>query len=169
VAETQTDSIALPAFSLRTADMDLEGQVVDADDKPASGAQVNIGGQSQPSANIVSDSTGHFTFKVCAGAVTVNAYKQPNGNGQFLQGNAQARGGDLNVVVKLGVNQRPANPTGQAPPRTTPLKPAPWTWTALSQWPSEHKTAMLGLLGAQLVFLVGAIGGIFWFTRLRGS
>ncbi len=161
-AETQTESLALPAFVLKLADRQLEGKVVDANDQPVAGAQVQVNGEGQPNGNARSDSEGHFAFKVCEGPLRVFAYRQPTAGGQFLQGNVQAQGGDMNVVVKLGNNANRNRGVAQAPPRINPLRPSPWTWAAISRWPLEHPKAVIVLLGVQLAALAATAGGILW-------
>ena len=49
--QSQTNSIQLSPFKLKTADRQLAGQVLGADQKPLSGAQVNINGNGQPNGN----------------------------------------------------------------------------------------------------------------------
>ena len=79
--------------------------------------------------------------------------------------NWQARGGDTNVVVKMGVQQQQR----QIVTREIPLKPQSWTVGALVSWPANHKTGMIILLSLQAVVLLGTGVGIFWFTRKRGQ
>ncbi len=86
------------------------------------------------------------------------------GRGRNNSGNSQARGGDINVIVKMGVQQQQR----QAVERETPLKPQPWTLNALAAWPANHKTGAIILLSLQAALLLGTAGGIFWFTRKRG-
>jgi hypothetical protein len=64
----------------------------------------------------------------------------------------------------MGVQQQQR----QTVERETPLKPQPWTVSALLTWPANHKTGMIILLSLQAVVLLGTAGGIFWFTRKRG-
>ncbi len=161
--QSQTNSLQLSPFKLRIADRQLAGQVLGADQKPLPGAQVNINGSGQPNGNLTTDATGHFKFKVCAGPISINAWS-PSGEGRNNSGNAQARGGDLNVIVKMGVQQQQR----QTVERETPLKPQPWTLAALVIWPANHKTGAIILLSVQTALLLGTAGGIFWFTRQRG-
>lgn len=154
-------SIQLAPFKLRTADRDLAGQVLDSDGKPLSSAWVYINGNNQPNGNIRSDSTGHFKFKVCPGPIQVNAYRQSGGPNNW--GSTQARGGDLNVVVKLGAN--PARNGNMA--RSRSFKPAPWTLGAFIAWPADHKKASMVLLSSQMAVLLGTVGVVLWATRKR--
>lgn len=166
IGKTQsgTNSIQLSPFKLRVADRPLAGQVLDADDKPVPGAQVNINGNGQPNGNVRTDENGNFKFTVCDGPLQIFAWSQSR-PGRNNSGNVQASGGDTNVVVKLGVNQR------QTPivAREIPLKPQAWTVSALLDWPADHKTGALILLSLQVAVLLGTGGGIFWFTRKRGG
>jgi protocatechuate 3,4-dioxygenase beta subunit len=158
--QSQTNSIQLAPFKLKIADRQLAGQVLGADGKSLSGMQVNINGNGQPNGNTRTDATGHFKFKVCDGPIQIFAYS-PSGGGRNNFGNASARGGDTNVVVKIGARQQ-QNPVAQ---RETPLKPQSWTLNALVTWPANHKTGAIILTSLQLALLLGIAGGIFWFTR----
>ena len=162
--QSQTNSIQLAPFKLKAADRQLAGQVLDTDGKPLSGVQVNINGNGQPNGNVRTDATGHFKFTVCDGPITIFAYS-PSGAGRNNSANWQTRGGDTNVVVKMGARQ----PQRQVVTREIPLKPQAWTVSALLAWPANHKTGMILLLSLQAVVLLGTGGGIFWFTRKRGQ
>ncbi|HEY2328782.1 MAG TPA: carboxypeptidase regulatory-like domain-containing protein, partial [Verrucomicrobiae bacterium] len=161
--QSRTNSLQLSPFKLKTADRLLAGQVFNTDGKPLSGAQISINGEGQPNGNMRTDADGHFKFKVCAGPVQIYAWSQ-SGSGGYNSASSQARGGDASVVVKMGVQQR-QNPVTQ---RETPLKPQPWTATALVAWPANHKAVAIILLVLQGVVLWGTVGGIFWSTRKRG-
>jgi protocatechuate 3,4-dioxygenase beta subunit len=94
-----TDAIRqeLDVVELSLANMKLAGQVVDADDKPVAGCNVNINGDGQPSGNARTDREGRFAFEhVCEGAVQISA------NSQQTYGNITTEGGDTNVVLRLG-------------------------------------------------------------------
>jgi protocatechuate 3,4-dioxygenase beta subunit len=160
--QSQTNSLQLSPFKLKPADRQLAGQVLGTDNKPLSGAQVNINGNGQPSGNSRTDATGYFKFKVCDGPIQVFAYS-PSGAGVVNSGTTYARGGDTNVVVKIGARQQP-----KIVPREIPLKPQAWTLSAIATWPAHHKTGTIILLSLQAVVLLGTGGGIFWFTRKRG-
>ena len=159
--QSRSNSLQLAPFKLRTADRDLAGQILDSDGKPLPGAWVYINGNNQPNGNIRSDSTGHFKFKVCPGPIQVNAYRQSGGPNNW--GSSEARGGDLNVVVKLGSN--PGRNRNMA--RSHSLKPGPWTLGALIAWPAGHKKASMVLLSSQMVVLLGTVGVVLWATRKR--
>jgi hypothetical protein len=71
--------------------------VLDADDKPVAGANVNLNGDGQPSGNARTDREGRFRFEhVCEGSVQLSA------NNQNSYGNISAEGGDTIVVLRLG-------------------------------------------------------------------
>jgi protocatechuate 3,4-dioxygenase beta subunit len=162
--QSQTNSIQLSPFKLKPADRQIAGQVLGADKKPLPGVQVNINGNGQPNGNMTTDAAGHFKFKVCDGPITIFAFS-PSGVGRNNSGSSQARGGDTNVVVRMGAQQQ----ARQAVVRETPLKPQPWTLNAFVVWPANHKTGTIILLSLQAAVLLGTVGGIFWFTRKRGQ
>jgi protocatechuate 3,4-dioxygenase beta subunit len=161
--QSQTNSVQLSPFKLKAADRLLAGQVLDADKKPLSGAQVSINGTGQPNGNVRTDATGHFKFKVCSGPISLYAYSLSSA-GRNATGTAQAHGGDTNVVVTMGVQQT-ARPVIE---RETPLKPQPWTLAALANWPASHKTGVIVLAALQGAVLLVTAGAIFRFTRKRG-
>ena len=156
-ADTQNPNVQLPPFHLKLADRDLAGQVVDTDNKPVVGAQVQINGNGQPNENIRTDSNGHFSTKVCEGSLQIFAYSQ--NNNQFIQGQAQVVGGDTNVIVKIGVNQRGF---AQSPRRLIPLKEPPWTLGAVVHWFVGHPKTSLALVCVQLAAVAGTLGSILW-------
>ena len=160
--QSRTNNIQLSPLKLRIADRPLAGKVLDASNKPVPGVQVNINGNGQPNGNVRTDENGNFKFTVCDGPIQIFAWSQSR-PGRNNSGNVQASGGDTNVVVKLGANQR------QTPivAREIPLKPQAWTVSALLDWPADHKTGALILLSLQVAVLLGTGAGIFWFTRKR--
>ena len=84
-------------MELKPANLKLAGQVLDADDKPVAGANVNLNGEGQPNANARTDREGRFRFEhVCEGPAQLSA------NSQSSFGNISAEGGDTNVVLRLG-------------------------------------------------------------------
>jgi len=161
--QSRTNSIQLAPFKLKLADLELAGQVQGTDGKPLPGAQVSINGNGQPNGNMRTDENGHFHFKVCAGPIQIFAWSQ-SGTGRNNSANVQARGGDKDVVVKMGAQQRQR----QTVMRDTPLIPQPWTLSSVVGWPANHKTGTIILLSLQAALLLGTAGGIFWFTRKRG-
>ena len=162
MTESKTNHIQLTPFKLKTADLQLAGRVLDKNGKPLPGAMVFINGKGQPNGNTQADGSGHFKFKVCDGTVQVYAFLQ-SGSGRNNSGMSFARGGDTDVVVKMGTQQRQR----QVVIREIPLKPQPWTLAALVSWPTTHKTGAIVLLSLQAAALLGTGGGIFWFTRKR--
>jgi hypothetical protein len=100
-ASAEAGRMELDAVDLKPANLKLAGQVLDADDKPVSSANVNLSGEGQPMTNLITDRQGRFRFEqVCEGTVQVSA----NDRGTF--GNISAEGGDTNVVVRLGQTYR---------------------------------------------------------------
>jgi protocatechuate 3,4-dioxygenase beta subunit len=99
-SDSETNRVELSPFVLKLADRVLAGQVLNADDKPVSGVNVNLNGDGQPNGYMTTDSKGRFHFRVCEGQVRLFAYSQNGG------GNAQAtaEAGDTNVVMTLSSN-----------------------------------------------------------------
>ena len=97
-ASAETGRLELDPFELKPANLTLAGQVLDADEKPVSGANVSLNGDDQPNGNMTTDSKGRFHFQVCEGQVRLFA-NSPRGGG-FAQSTAEA--GDTNVVLQLG-------------------------------------------------------------------
>jgi Carboxypeptidase regulatory-like domain len=101
--------VELDTVELRRADRKLAGKLVDSEDKPVSGAMVQINGDGQPNTNVRTDRNGRFSFDVCEGTVRLFANSQRN----FA--NISAEAGDTNVVLKLG--ERSVNYGGGAKPQ----------------------------------------------------
>ena len=96
-ASAEAGRMELDPFDLKPANLKLAGQVLDADDKPVVGANVNLYGEGQPNANARTDRQGRFRFEhVCEGPVQISA------NHQNSFGNVSAEGGDTDVVLRLG-------------------------------------------------------------------
>jgi hypothetical protein len=96
-ASAEAGRMELDPFDLKPANLKLAGRVLDADDKPVSGVNVNLYGEGQPNANARTDSKGRFRFEhVCEGPAQLSA------NHQNSFGNILAEGGDTNVVLQLG-------------------------------------------------------------------
>jgi protocatechuate 3,4-dioxygenase beta subunit len=107
--EYESNRLELDAFVLTPADSVIAGQVVNDEDKPVSGVNVNLNGDGQPDGNVTTDSNGRFQFKVCKGEIRLYAYPQNGG------ANAQAtvEAGDTNIVMTLisySGGARPAAP-----------------------------------------------------------
>lgn len=99
VGDTQTNRIEMQPLELRRADRQLAGRVVNADEKPVSGAQVSLSGNGQPNESVQTDSKGCFVFKeVCEGSLRLFAFAPQGGS----YANVKAEGGDTNVVITLG-------------------------------------------------------------------
>jgi protocatechuate 3,4-dioxygenase beta subunit len=92
----QANRVELDPVELKRADRKLAGKLVDTDDKPVSGTRVQVNGDGQPNANVVTDRDGRFSFDVCEGRVRLFA------NRQRSFANISAEAGDTNVVLKLG-------------------------------------------------------------------
>ena len=89
--------VEIDPVELKPANLKLAGQVVDADDKPVTDANVNLQGEGQPNGQAKTDKEGRFRFEhVCDGPVRLYA----NARGAYA--NISAEGGDTNVVLKLG-------------------------------------------------------------------
>jgi protocatechuate 3,4-dioxygenase beta subunit len=101
--DSETNRVELPPFVLKLADRIIAGQVLNENDKPASGVNVQLSGEDQPEGNMTTDSQGRFHFQVCEGQIQLFAYLQYGG------GNAQAavEAGDTNVVMTL--SSQPGN------------------------------------------------------------
>lgn len=111
--QSQVASLQLPAIKLKPADRPLEGYVVGPDGKPVQGINVEVHGPDQPFSGTRTDAEGHFALKVCDGVVYVAATPANPMTSQFGSGSAQAKAGDLKVVVKLPARQ--ADPTVSTP------------------------------------------------------
>jgi hypothetical protein len=74
----------LAPFVLKPADRLIAGQVLNDNDKPASGVNIQLSGDGQPDGNMTTDSKGRFHFQVCEGPIRLFAYSQSGA------GNAQA-------------------------------------------------------------------------------
>ena len=89
--------VELEPIELKPANLQLAGQVVDADDKPMPGANVYLHGEGQPNHNTRTDRDGRFTFsQVCEGPAQLVA------NARNTHGSISAEGGATNVVLRLG-------------------------------------------------------------------
>jgi hypothetical protein len=112
--------VEMKPITLEFANLTVSGRVVDADDKPVAGVQVQVQGENQPYRNTSTDSDGKFTIKgVCKGPMRVFAYQQEGGS----YGNSQASGGDKDIEIVL----RSRNAMGPMVPQQKSLlgKPLP--------------------------------------------
>jgi uncharacterized GH25 family protein len=90
-------STEVDALVLRLANESISGIVVDANDSPVSGAEVNLYGDGQQYQNIRTDSKGRFRMtKLCDGQVQLNAWV---GGETAMNGNAGAMAGDTDVKI----------------------------------------------------------------------
>jgi protocatechuate 3,4-dioxygenase beta subunit len=114
---SDTNRIELAPFVLKLADRLIAGQVLNANDKPASGVNIQLNGDGQPDGSMTTDSKGRFHFQVCEGKIRLFAYSQSGA------GNAQAtvEAGDTNIV--MGLSSSPGSP--RQPPRRAALKGGP--------------------------------------------
>jgi uncharacterized GH25 family protein len=88
--------VELEPVELNVANLKLAGQVLDEDDKPVSGAFVNLQGEGQPQDNTQTDRDGRFEFaRVCEGPAQIFTHARE------MFGNVTAQGGETNVVVQL--------------------------------------------------------------------
>jgi protocatechuate 3,4-dioxygenase beta subunit len=93
-------SITVPDIALKLANLSTSGKVVDVDDKPVEGVRIQCYGSGQPSANVVTDKEGKFTFDaVCEGRLTLHAYRQKGG--EYLYANVNTEGGAKDIAVVL--------------------------------------------------------------------
>ena len=99
---TETNHLELVPFVLKPADQVIAGQVLDANDKPVSGANVSLvnviaPGEGQPQASTTTDRNGKFRIQVCEGEVRLYASSQTGGG--YAQATVEA--GDTNIVMNL--------------------------------------------------------------------
>jgi hypothetical protein len=85
--DSETNCMELSPLVLKRADRVLAGRVLNDNDKPVSGIQVNLNGDGQPDGNMTTDSQGRFHFQVCEGPIRLSAFS-PQGGG-FAQASAQ--------------------------------------------------------------------------------
>jgi len=98
---SETNRMELAPFVLKPANLVIAGQVLNDNDKPASGVNIQLNGEDQPDGNMTTDSKGRFHFKVCEGQVRLFAYSQ-NGTGSAQ---ATAEGGDTNIIVRINTTR----------------------------------------------------------------
>jgi uncharacterized GH25 family protein len=101
--EISASRVEAPPIVLEIADQSIAGLVVDADDKPLAGAQVNTSGTNQPNRNVTTDKNGKFEItKVVAGQIELNAWASNPANSQQQYGNARANSGDKDIKIVMG-------------------------------------------------------------------
>jgi protocatechuate 3,4-dioxygenase beta subunit len=129
--ETKTNLLKLPPVVLTPTDGEVSGRVLDTDGKPAVGVSVHLfqgGGQTT-----TTDANGRFAFHgVRRGLVSFDAgLPQPNTSAYKNSGMARGKGGDTNIVIRLGTNPDPGSAISQARITTSGMvfdpsnKPAP--------------------------------------------
>ncbi len=103
-------------LDLAIANMTVSGTVVDVDDKPVAGAQINTYGEGQPNqGSIRSDDQGKFTIdNVCAGRIRLNVYVR--GGEKQLRGYVETEGGATDVKVVVSEESRGARFVPKQPP-----------------------------------------------------
>jgi protocatechuate 3,4-dioxygenase beta subunit len=87
--------VSLPAFVLKKANMPLQGQVVNEDQKPVPNVQVQVNGEDQPQTFATTDRQGRFKLQVCDGPARLFAYSGE----RFSQGTFDA--GETNALMTL--------------------------------------------------------------------
>lgn len=112
---SETNHVELPVFALKRADQVIAGEVLNEQEKPASGIQVSISGEDQPQGSATTDKQGRFRFKVCEGQVQLYAH------GQNSYANTQVEAGETNIVLQL----RGYDMASRSAPRRSPLKGKP--------------------------------------------
>jgi hypothetical protein len=95
-----TNRVELPPFVFKLPARKLAGQVMDEDEKPAAGLQVNLQGEGQFFATARTDENGRFAFDaVCEGTVRLVTSRQKT------YASATVESGDTNVLLRLGATQ----------------------------------------------------------------
>jgi protocatechuate 3,4-dioxygenase beta subunit len=103
VSTAQDRTVTVPALTLKPANLTVTGVVVDADDKPVSGAQVNVSGNEQNTRPVQSDTNGKFTLKnLCDAEAMIHAWRQLDG--EQLQGSVNYSADMKEVKIVLGEN-----------------------------------------------------------------
>jgi protocatechuate 3,4-dioxygenase beta subunit len=92
--------LEIKPLTLKVADMNISGIVVDVNDKPMANTEVYVNGQGQQFRNSITNAQGKFTIdKLCDGQVQVNA-NVSNGR-TYLHGNVSTSAGATDVKVVL--------------------------------------------------------------------
>jgi len=103
-SEAASGKVEVEPFVLNRADKIVSGQVLAPDDKPASGAYVQIIGDGQPLEDVETDKNGRFKLAVCDGEMRLYA------NGDNSSGDVTVTAGDTNVVINLHGYDQPRRP-----------------------------------------------------------
>jgi uncharacterized GH25 family protein len=103
--DAEGNHLEIKPLTLKVAALSISGIVVDINDKPMANTEVYVSGEGQQSLRGVTDAQGKFTIdKLCEGQVQVNA-NVSNGR-TYLQGNVNAKAGDTDVKVVVGLPER---------------------------------------------------------------
>jgi hypothetical protein len=107
----ETNRMELAPFVLKLADRVIAGQLLHDNDKPASGADVQLSGDGQPDGYMATDSKGRFHFQVCEGQIHLLAFSQSGA------GSAQTtvEAGDTNIVMSLHIVMSLGSSPGSIP------------------------------------------------------
>jgi protocatechuate 3,4-dioxygenase beta subunit len=101
--DTKTNFLKLPPAILELTDRDISGQVLDVDGKPAASIALQLFATGTTAKTTTTDSGGHFFFnKVKRGSVSISVGLPVNGVAPNYRGSASAKGGDTNILIRLG-------------------------------------------------------------------
>jgi protocatechuate 3,4-dioxygenase beta subunit len=106
--DTETNLLELPAVVLTATDGQVSGQVLDAEGKPAAGAQVQVFAIGK-TVSTSTDTNGRFELhNVSRGALSLSAgYPIRNSSALSNSGTARGKSGDTNIVIRLGTRPGP--------------------------------------------------------------
>jgi hypothetical protein len=91
--------VDVASLELPLANLSLEGVVVDSEENPVDGADVQAYGDNQPNVRARTDKEGKFVLEgVCEGRVSLHANKSGT---TFRYGSAQAQGGATDVTITI--------------------------------------------------------------------
>ncbi len=142
-SEAESGKVEVEPVVLNRADKIVSGQVLTSNDKPASGAYVQIIGDGQPQGNVQTDKNGRFKLAVCDGEVRVYA------NGDNSYGDVTVTAGDTNVVINLhGYDQPRRSAPSRASLKGKPLPDLGTVGLAADAAPS-NQPLLLCLLDAE--------------------
>ncbi|MBT3377617.1 MAG: hypothetical protein HN742_14200 [Lentisphaerae bacterium] len=110
--QAENDELKAPEMTLRKADLNLDGIVVDQDENPVAEARVSIYGAGQPYRDTETDARGRFRLEgLCSGEVTVQSYTTDGRNGRV-----KTVGGASDVGIVLKDAHHVASSTPPEPP-----------------------------------------------------
>jgi hypothetical protein len=123
--ETGTSRRELQACVLMQTDQDIAGQVVDEEGHPARGVEMQVSAMGTTAQRGTTDSEGHFVFHgVSRGTVNISAGVAANGVPSKHSGSARAKGGDTDVLIRLGPDNSPLASNRQVTTSGTVFDPA---------------------------------------------